>query len=455
MKVLNDLQEHKKIENLNEYLISKNIDNIDEVKEKIIKNEEKLKNYDIKVNNNSLEIGYYVGLCTIDDIIIKINPKFNNNNIKINIMKMMQECLNDKIVSLHLSECYKIYYNEPHVKIDNNIFSDLYLFVIQRYIAVLKDTIKHGLYKSFYKEENILKGKIKGKLLINKTNNIHLKENVKLKNKCIYETHDINNIENQILKYALKKAEIYSLERKYNDLYRNICMLKEKFNNVENRIIKEIDFKKINKKIINKGYKESLNIAYEVIKILDKNIYVEGKEEKIYPFYINLPELFERYCEVKLRKYIPSLKAGYTKGDKESQIKTGALRPDFAIPKNINEKIDAYILDSKYSIKYNHIFEQINKGKKEINEKTGDIKDHLQQLSLYSRTKEFQKQLTVENSSDIKLCIIFPILKEENQEIAEEITIQDAKLLYNSYRIYPSTKYEEIYYMPLEIPYNK
>ena len=31
MKVLNDLQEHKKIENLNEYLISKNIDNIDDL----------------------------------------------------------------------------------------------------------------------------------------------------------------------------------------------------------------------------------------------------------------------------------------------------------------------------------------------------------------------------------------------------------------------------------------
>lgn len=452
MILLDDLQEHQKIDNLKEYLTNKKFDNVEVIREKLINNEDKLKKYDIIINNNRLEVGYYVGLCVIDDIAIKISPKFNDDNIKIDIMQMMHECLNHNIVSKHLSECYKIYYHEPPVKIDNNICSDLYLFIIYRYVSVLKDTIKHGLYKSFYKEQNILKDKIKGKLLINDTINIHLKENIKLNNKCIYEIHDINNLENQILKYALKKAEIFSLERKEPGLYKTICVLKEKFNNVENKIIKEIDFKKINKKIIHKGYKESLQLAYEVIKILDKNIYNNEKESNIYPFHINLPELFERYCEVKLREHIPSLLAGYTKNDIGSQIKTEALRPDFAIPKNNDNKIDAYILDSKYSIKYNHIFEKINKGDEEINEKTGDIKEHLQQLSLYSRTLKFQNKLYADKSSDIKLCIIFPIIKKENQEIIKETENQEKKLLCNNYRIYPSKNYEEFYYMPLEIP---
>ena len=446
MILLDDLQEHQKIDNLKEYLTNKKFDNVEVIKEKLINNEKKLKNYDIIINNNRLEVGYYIGLCVIDDIAIKISPKFNNDNIKIDIMQMMHECLNHNIVSKHLSECYKIYYHEPPVKIDNNICSDLYLFVIHRYITVLKDTIKHGLYKSFYKEENILKGKIKGKLLINDTINIHLKENIKLKNKCIYEIHDVNNIENQILKYALQKAEIFSLESKNQGLYKNLCVLKEKFNNVENKIIKEIDFKKVNKKIIHKGYKESLQLAYEVIKILDKNIYNNEKESNIYPFYINLPELFERYCEVKLWKNIPSLLVGYTKNDVGSQIKTGALRPDFIIPKNRLET-KPYILDSKYSIKYADIEKQ-NDTDELINDKIGKIKDHLQQISLYSRTKKIQAYAKAYNSSEINLCILYPVANDAYTEYNFKNMIDEAGIENK----YLSKNIEQLYYIPIKLP---
>ena len=446
MILLDDLQEHQKIDNLKEYLIDKKFDNVEVIKEKLISNEDKLKNYDIKINNNRLEVGYYVGLCVIDDIAIKISPKFNDDNIKIDIMQMMHECLNHNIVSKHLSECYEICYNEPPVKIYNHICSDLYLFVIHRYVTVLKDTIKHGLYKSFYKEQNILKGKIKGKLLINDTINIHLKENIKLNNKCIYEIHDINNLENQILKYALKKAEIFSLQSKNQSLYKNICVLKEKFNNVENKIIKEIDFKKINKKIIHKGYKESLQLAYEVIKILDKNIYNNEQESNIYPFYINLPELFERYCEVKLREHIPSLLAGYTKNDMGSQIKTGALRPDFIIPKNRLET-KPYILDSKYSIKYADIEEQ-NDTDELINDKIGKIKNHLQQISLYARTKKIQAYAKAYNSSEINLCILYPVANEAYTEYNFKNMIDEAGIENK----YLSKNIEQLYYIPIKLP---
>lgn len=447
MILLDDLQEHQKIDNLKEYLTNKSIDNVEVIKEKLINNEEKLKNhYDIIINNNRLEVGYYVGLCVIDDIAIKISPKFNDDNIKIDIMQMMHECLNHNIVSKHLSECYKIYYNEPPVKIDNNICSDLYLFIIYRYVSVLKDTIKHGLYKSFYKEQNILKGKIKGKLLINDTINIHLKENIKLNNKCIYEIHDINNLENQILKYALKKAEIFSLERKEPGLYKTICVLKEKFNNVENKIIKEIDFKKINKKIIHKGYKESLQLAYEVIKILDKNIYNNEKESNIYPFHINLPELFERYCEVKLWENIPSLLVGYTKGDRDSQTATKAQRPDFIISKDGLE-IKPYILDSKYSIKYADIEKQ-NDTDELINDKIGKIKDHLQQLSLYARTKKIQEYANAYNSSEINLCILYPVANEAYTEYNFKNMIDEAGIENK----YLSKNIEQLYYIPIKLP---
>lgn len=219
----------------------KSIKIIQEKADVLLKHKKKLEDYRLEISNNSIKTGYNIGVCSIEDIIIKIEPKFNNDNVKIDILKMLNECLKDSEVYSHLSGCYKIYYNEKPINIDNQLCNILYLFIVHMFIKVLQETVKNGLYKIFYKEINILKGSIKGKLLIKDTINIHLKENVKLKNKCIYETHDINNFENQILKYALKKAEIYTLTNKEaKSLYNKICILKEKFNMVDNKVIKAI-----------------------------------------------------------------------------------------------------------------------------------------------------------------------------------------------------------------------
>lgn len=252
-------------------------------------------------------------------------------------------------------------------------------------------------------------------------NNIHSNKN--------FSISLFNNVKLSDLVISKTKTRNHG-RQSFRRLNRLVCYMKEHNKKVSVYYTVQLD-----------NNKEQLN------NVID---YVE--KSNIYPFYINLPELFERYCEVKLREHIPYLLAGYAKNDICSQIKTGALRPDFAIPKSDEDKIDAYILDSKYSIKYSHIFKKINKGEEEINEKTGDIKEHLQQLSLYSRTLKFQNKLCVDKSSDIKLCIIFPVLQKENQEIIKETENQEKKLLCNNYRIYPSKNYEEFYYMPLEIP---
>lgn len=432
MKIL-DIKEHQEIEYNQEDIVIFN------------KNKRILDEFGIKVNDK-LKVGYFIGLFLFGNIAIKIHPKFNDDNIKIDIITMMKECLNHPIVSKYLSGCYKIYYDLPPINTDIDLCSELYIFIIHRYVTILKETLKHGLYKSFYKEENVLKGKVKGKLLIKDTLNIHLKENVKLKNQCKYETHDINNIENQILKYALKKAEVFSLsDKKYQSIYRDICIIKEKFNNVDSKIINNADFKKINKRIINKGYKESLRLAYEVIKILDGNIYGKGKINNIYPFYINMPELFERYCEVKLRIPFPLLKVGYKKGDKDSQTATKAQRPDFIIPKDC--KTEPYILDSKYSIKYIDIEKQ-NDTDELIKEKIGKIKEHLQQLSLYARTKGIQSRAKAENSSEIKLCILYPVINEEHTEYDFKNMIKEGGIEDK----YLSKNIENFYYLPVKLP---
>lgn len=161
-----------------------------------------------------------------------------------------------------------------------------------------------------------------------------------------------------------------------------------------------------------------------------------------------MPELFERYCQVKLRKAIPedSLKAGYKKGDRGSKTATKSLRPDFIIEKNDIIK-SPYILDSKYSIKYEHIEKQ-NDNEDEIKEKIGDIKHHLQQLSLYARVNQIKAKAGAENSSDINLCILYPVVNNEAEEYNFE-KLKENKEIENKYT---SKNIEKMYYLPVKIP---
>ena len=96
---------------------------IQEKADVLLKHKNKLEEYRLEISNNSLETGYNIGLCSIEDIIIKIEPKFNNDNdnVKIDILKMLNECLKDSKVYSHLSGCYKIYYNEKPINIENQL----------------------------------------------------------------------------------------------------------------------------------------------------------------------------------------------------------------------------------------------------------------------------------------------------------------------------------------------
>ena len=99
---------------------------LQEKAEILLKHKNKLEDYHLELSNNCLEAGYNIGICSIEDIIIKIEPKFNDDNVKIDILKMLNECLHDRQVYEHLSECYKIYYNEKPICIENKLCSSLY-----------------------------------------------------------------------------------------------------------------------------------------------------------------------------------------------------------------------------------------------------------------------------------------------------------------------------------------
>ena len=106
-----------------------------------------------------------------------------------------------------------------------------------------------------------------------------------------------------------------------------------------------------------------------------------------------------------------------------------------------------YILDSKYSIKYADIEKQ-NDTDKLINDKISKIKDHLQQLSLYARTKKIQEYANAYNSSEINLCILYPVVNQAYTEYNFKNMIDEAGIEDK----YLSKNIEQLYYIPIKLP---
>ena len=145
------------------------------------------------------------------------------------------------------------------------------------------------------------------------------------------------------------------------------------------------DFAKIKHSPFFKEYKEALKLAQMIFKRFGFNLNSKDTNTiKIPPFYINMPELFERYVEVKLRSlYKNDLVAGYGKKNGNSYI--FGLRPDFIVK---NRKL---IIDAKYK----YWFEN------EISD--NNFKKDFQQLSLYGRVGSMSITFLIDLSGEIEL----------------------------------------------------
>ncbi len=335
---------------------------------------------------------YFVGYTWLieNKSFIRILPKQNKGKKQANYVAMFLECLNDTVVSKHLSETYKIFLNQPVININRK--DDLLSpFLILHFIKVVEKIAKKGLKKGYIKEQKNLTSKIKGKILINQTINKNHLQNRLDRTYCVYKKYTINCLENQIIKTALIQSSKY-LSIIKNDFIGNVIKRNlNAFMQVDTKEIFDCDFINIRHSPFYSEYKEALNLAKLIFKLFGYSMQSKILTDKLQipPFYIDMPELFERYAEVKLRKYYKNeLISGYSKTDKEVNSYIWGLRPDFIV-KNQNTIIDA---------KYKYWFEATNNDK---------FKDDYQQLALYSRIKSLKKDIG-NNVEEAQIIFIYP-----------------------------------------------
>jgi hypothetical protein len=288
--------------------------------------------------------------------------------------KLLWKCLENSKVRNHLEKCYEIFIDEEPVPIPPGVSDYLTPLIITDFVLRLYAIVKKGIRKSFVQVEQTLHNRVKGKILINRTIKGHLRKNTVNAIDCSFQVQSPDIPENRILKAAFIQCSRY-INSRISGFYRIKNLLPYCFPPLENvgERIGENDFNSIHYSPFYKEYKPALKLARVLLKKFGFSVNSKDdlKNETL-PFRIDMPELFERYCEALLRERYDDLLAGYGReGYSETRSGSRCMRPDFLLP-SLN-----MIIDSKYKFW--------------VENSIGE--EDLRQLSLYGRYKPLLDKL--------------------------------------------------------------
>ncbi|WET51066.1 restriction endonuclease [Chryseobacterium indologenes] len=317
---------------------------------------------------------------------------------EINYLKILLDIMDLPQTARYSKEVIQIDWNTQPITIDQKD-DRLTPFLIVQFLQHLKTIVRKGLKKSYYKIQENLNNKVKGKILTGQ----HIKKNV-FKNRltstfCEFQVFGEDHFENRFLKKVLEFIISYignnqitlDIESVKNIL--NYC--RPAFEHIS-ADVDESQLKKIKKNPFFNEYGEAIRIGQLILKRFSYNI-TKTTQKKIEtpPFWIDMPGLFELYFYYQLLKANP--------GDEKYihyQFKTHGNHLDFLITK----PGFAMVIDTKYKLKYtkSHIHKDIR------------------QVSGYSRLKSVINEIKSKNKDSkedeiVDCLIIYPHLYQPNQ----------------------------------------
>jgi 5-methylcytosine-specific restriction enzyme subunit McrC len=341
----------------------------------------------IEANNLYLKADYYIGLDWLIEgkRYIQVKPKVNVKLVKefeketdteesqehdltitpvyddekdykqLNYLKLLMDACQHPEISRYTDNLAIIDWQSEQIPIDQEDDA-LTPFLVVQFLNLLKHIVRKGLKKSYYKVQENLNNRIKGKILVG----ANIKQNV-LKNRltktyCEYQQFGIDHQENRFLKKVLHYCSNYVHQNasffagNQNSLEQLINYCKTAFELVSDET--EIAALKNGKhNPFFKEYKEASKIGQYILKRFAYNISNITKSEKIKtpPFWIDMPKLFELYV-------YHHLLSAFNESEIKFQFSTYGNALDFLITKEGSEMV----VDAKYKMHYrsSHIHEE-------------------------------------------------------------------------------------------------
>ena len=283
-----------------------------------------------------------------------------------------------------------------------------------QFLNLVKDVVRKGLKKSYYRVEENLYAKVKGKVLVGQTIKQNLVKNKNLNTLCQYEQFGIDGKENRIL----KKTLVYI--KRYLSTYQGLAhasFFQESFNYIQPAFLdvsEEVNLNDIKHLKFNpfyKNYEKAIELAKLILQRFSYNLNSIQDQETILtpPFWIDMSKLFELYVLGKLRKSFPDRnQLDYQFGDRANQL-------DFIL------HTDEYrmVIDSKYKSKYTYRFET----------------EDMRQVSGYARLKKVHKFFGLSEGTLIDCLIIHPDLVNGKEDLPSDLKESEILDYFGLYKI--------------------
>jgi 5-methylcytosine-specific restriction enzyme subunit McrC len=249
---------------------------------------------------------------------------------------------------------------------------------------LVKEIVRKGLKRSYYRINTNLHSKIKGKIVVSDTIKHNLLKCKNLDTICSYEEFGINGIENRLIKKTLIFIQRYlpiyqnfASDTGINDLFSYVLPA---FIDVSDKVeISELRHSKTN--VFFKEYKEAIHLSKIILRRYGYNIRNVGNQEvSTPPYWIDMSKLFELYVLGLLKdRFHQKVYYHYTYRGNEL---------DFLL------KSDDYqiVIDAKYKPKYIE----------------GHLNEDIRQVSGYARLKNVYEFLEKEYPESIECLIIYP-----------------------------------------------
>lgn len=349
----------------------------------------------------------------------------SSKDYEIDVIGMLMQIMAHPEVSKHTNNLLLIDWEDKEIEITQK--QDLLTpFLVVQFLNLLKEITRKGLKKSYYKKQENLRNRVKGKILVGE----QIKQNI-FKNRltntiCEYQVFGEDSLENRFLNkvfiFCTNYVENHNIYFKgKNDISWFINYIRPSFEHIGTDInLQEIRNYKHNPFF--KEYKEAIKIGQQILKRFSYNI-TKTTEEKIStpPFWIDMPKMFELYVYAQFLKDNPELQAK----NFNYQFSTNGNALDFLICTS-DKKI---VVDTKYKLKYNY----------------SQIHEDIRQVAGYARLKKVRDEvgLQANNNEEISCLIIYP------KPIGSEV---NTKLVMDLLLVEKINAYHEVYKIGINLP---
>lgn len=374
-----------------------------------------------KGERKAIELSYYVGIDWINkecNKAIYVQPKINRTADQTDYLKMLFSALQHNEIVDHTDELFEIKWNAPQITIEQHQDLLTPLLIVQ-FLSLVKQIVRKGLKKSYYKVEANLYSRVKGKVLVSQTIKQNQLKNKNLNTYCQFEEFGLNGLENRLLKKALGFVERYmpTITNLNSTSYTTALFnfINPAFQFISDEVnLNDVKHTKTN--VFYKEYEEAIRLAKLILQRFGYNINsTQDKKIKTPPFWIDMSKMFELYALGLLKDRFKSSKELTYHFSKNWQ------ELDFLL----NSTDYKMVIDSKYKKKYQTHYEI----------------DDIRQVSGYARLKSVYEALEKNENEIIDCLIIYP-----DQEIGNE------NLITANLTEIPINQFAHFFKIPIKLP---